>query len=40
LALKDRKQASTAFRRVMTLYPKSSEAGKASDKLTQLERAR
>ena len=40
LALKDRKRASSAFRQVVTLYPKTVEAGKASDKLTQLKEVR
>jgi outer membrane protein assembly factor BamD (BamD/ComL family) len=34
--LKDKKRASSAFKQVVTLYPKSPEAGKASDKLSQM----
>jgi outer membrane protein assembly factor BamD (BamD/ComL family) len=40
LALKDKKRAESAFKQVMTLYPKSQEAGKASDKLAQLKTGR
>ncbi len=40
LALKDRKRASSAFKQVVTLYPKTVEAGKASDKLAQLKEVR
>jgi TolA-binding protein len=40
LALKDKKRASSAFKQVVTLYPKSPEAGKASDKLAQLKEGR
>ena len=36
LAMKDKKRASSAFEQVVTLYPRSPEAGKASDKLAQL----
>ena len=36
LAMKDKKRASSAFKQVVTLYPRSPEAGKASDKLSQL----
>ena len=36
LAIKDKKRASSAFTQVVTLYPQSPEAGKASDKLSQL----
>ena len=36
LAMKDKKRASSAFKQVVTLYPRTTEAGKASDKLTQL----
>ncbi len=36
LAMKDKKRASSAFKQVVTLYPRTPEAGKASDKLTQL----
>ena len=36
LAMKDKKRASSAFKQVVTLYPRSPEAGKASDKLFQL----
>jgi tol-pal system protein YbgF len=40
LAMKDMKRASSAFNQVVTLYPGSAEAGRASDKLTQLKEAR
>jgi tol-pal system protein YbgF len=40
LAMKDRKRASSAFKQVVTLYPRSPEAGKASDKLFQLKESR
>ncbi len=40
LAMKDMKRASSAFSQVVTLYPGSAEAGRASDKLTQLKEAR
>ncbi len=40
LAMKDKKRASSAFKQVVTLYPRSPEAGKASDKLTQLKELR
>ena len=40
LAMKDKKHASTAFKQVVTLYPRSPEAGKASDKLSQLKESR
>lgn len=40
LAMNDKKQASSAFKQVVTLYPTSPEAGKASDKLTQLKEVR
>ncbi len=40
LAMKDKKRASSAFKQVVTLYPRSSEAGKASDKLSQLKESR
>ena len=40
LAMKDKKRASSAFKQVVTLYPGSSEAGKASDKLSQLKESR
>jgi tol-pal system protein YbgF len=40
LALKDKKRASSAFKQVVSLYPKSVEAGKASDKLAQLKEVR
>lgn len=40
LAMKDMKRASSAFNQVITLYPGSAEAGRASDKLTQLKEAR
>jgi tol-pal system protein YbgF len=36
LAMKDKKRASSAFKQVVTSYPRSPEAGKASDKLSQL----
>ena len=36
LAMKDKKRASSAFKQVVTLYPRTPEAGKASDKLSQL----
>jgi TolA-binding protein len=40
LALKDKKRASSAFKQVVTLYPKSPEAGKAYDKLNQMKELR
>ena len=40
LAMKDKKRASSAFKQVVTLYPQSPEAGKASDKLSQLKESR
>ena len=40
LAMKDKKRASSAFKQVVTLYPRSPEAGKASDKLSQLKESR
>ena len=40
LAMKDKKRASSAFKQVVTLYPRTPEAGKASDKLTQLKESR
>jgi tol-pal system protein YbgF len=40
LAMKDRKRASSAFKQVVTLYPRTPEAGKASDKLSQLKESR
>jgi tol-pal system protein YbgF len=40
LAIKDKKRASSAFKQVVTLYPRSPEAGKASDKLSQLKESR
>jgi tol-pal system protein YbgF len=40
LAMKDTKSASSAFKQVVTLYPRTPEAGKASDKLTQLKESR
>jgi tol-pal system protein YbgF len=40
LAMKDKKRASSAFKQVVTLYPRSPEAGKASDKLSQLKELR
>jgi len=40
LAMKDTKRASSAFKQVVTLYPRSPEAGKASDKLSQLKESR
>jgi tol-pal system protein YbgF len=40
LAMKDKKRASLAFKQVVTLYPRSPEAGKASDKLSQLKESR
>ena len=40
LAMKDNKRASSAFKQVVTLYPRSPEAGKASDKLSQLKESR
>ncbi|HSF68723.1 MAG TPA: tol-pal system protein YbgF [Nitrospiraceae bacterium] len=40
LAIKDKKRASSAFKQVVTLYPRTPEAGKASDKLTQLKESR
>jgi tol-pal system protein YbgF len=36
LAMKDKKRASSAFKQVVTLYPRTPEAGKATDKLSQL----
>jgi tol-pal system protein YbgF len=40
LAMNDKKRASSAFKQVVTLYPRSPEAGKASDKLSQLKESR
>jgi tol-pal system protein YbgF len=40
LAMKDKKRASSAFKQVVTLYPRTPEAGKASDKLSQLKELR
>ncbi len=40
LAMKDKKRASSAFKQVVTLHPRSPEAGKASDKLFQLKESR
>ncbi len=40
LAMNDRKRASSAFKQVVTLYPRTPEAGKASDKLSQLKESR
>ncbi len=40
LAMKDKARASSAFKQVVTLYPRTPEAGKASDKLTQLKESR
>jgi tol-pal system protein YbgF len=40
LAMKDKKRASLAFNQVVTLYPRTPEAGKASDKLSQLKESR
>jgi tol-pal system protein YbgF len=40
LAMKDKPRASSAFKQVVTLYPRSPEAGKASDKLSQLKELR
>ena len=40
LALKDKKRASSAFKQVVTLYPKTPEAGKAYDKLNQMKELR
>ena len=40
LAMKDKNRASSAFKQVVTLYPRSPEAGKASDKLSQLKELR
>jgi tol-pal system protein YbgF len=40
LAIKDKKRASSAFKQVVTLSPRSPEAGKASDKLSQLKESR
>ncbi|HSL02437.1 MAG TPA: tol-pal system protein YbgF [Nitrospiraceae bacterium] len=40
LAMKDRKRASVAFNQLVTLYPRTPEAGKASDKLSQLKESR
>jgi tol-pal system protein YbgF len=40
LAMKDKKRASSAFKQVVTLYQRSPEAGKASDKLFQLKESR
>jgi len=40
LAMKDTKSASSAFKQVVMLYPRTPEAGKASDKLTQLKESR
>ena len=40
LAMKDKKRASSAFKQVVTLYPQSPEAGRASDKLSQLKESR
>jgi tol-pal system protein YbgF len=36
LAMKDKKRASLAFNHVVTVYPRTPEAGKAYDKLSQL----
>lgn len=40
LAMKDPKRASLAFSQVVALYPRTPEAGKASDKLAQLKESR
>ena len=40
LAMKDKTRASSAFKQVVTLYPRTPEAGKASDKLSQLKESR
>ena len=40
LAMKDKKRATSAFKQVVTLYPRTPEAGKASDKLSQLKESR
>ncbi|MEY4705302.1 MAG: hypothetical protein RL042_1507 [Nitrospirota bacterium] len=40
LAMKDKKRASSAFKQVVTLYPRSPEAEKASNKLSQLKESR
>ncbi len=40
LAMKDKKRASSAFKQVVTLYPRTPEAGKASDKLSQMKELR
>lgn len=40
LAMKDTKRASLAFSQVVSLYPRTPEAGKASDKLAQLKESR
>ena len=40
LAMNDKKRASAAFKQVVTLYPRSPEAGKAFDKLSQLKESR
>jgi tol-pal system protein YbgF len=40
LAMKDKQRASSAFKQVVTLYPRTPEAGKASDKLSQMKESR
>jgi tol-pal system protein YbgF len=40
LAMNDKKRASSAFKQVVALYPRTPEAGKASDKLSQLKESR
>ena len=40
LAMNDRKRASLAFSQVLASYPRAPEAGKASDKLSQLRESR
>jgi len=40
LALKDRKKASAALTQVVEVFPKSPEAGKAREKLAQLNQGR
>ena len=40
LAMNDRKRASLAFSQVLASYPRTPEAGKASDKLSQLRESR
>jgi tol-pal system protein YbgF len=40
LAMKDKARASLAFSQVVTAYPQTPEAGKASDKLSQLRESR